>query len=91
MKVEVLGFDEMKDFYESHPDFLRCGESAEHQHWINRVSLLIISLRKVCCSKDFISSYREDLLEKEKHSGELAGHFGIDKILNLLKEKYYWL
>ena len=29
-------------------------------------------------------------LIKEKHSGGLAGHFGIDKTLGLLKEKYYW-
>ena len=29
-------------------------------------------------------------LIKEKHSGGLARHFGIDKTLSLLKEKYYW-
>ena len=28
-------------------------------------------------------------LIKEKHSGGLARHFGIDKTLNFLKEKYY--
>ena len=29
-------------------------------------------------------------LIKEKHCGGLARHFGIDKTLSLLKEKYYW-
>ena len=29
-------------------------------------------------------------LIKENHSGGLARHFGIDKTLSLLKEKYYW-
>ena len=29
-------------------------------------------------------------LIKEKHSGGSVGHFGIDKTLSLLKEKYYW-
>ena len=35
------------------------------------------------------SSMRLNLI-KEKHNGGLARHFGIDKTLNLLKEKYYW-
>ena len=29
-------------------------------------------------------------LIKEKHCGGLVGHFGIDKTLSLLKDKYYW-
>ena len=28
---------------------------------------------------------------KEKHCGGLARHFGIDKKLSLVKDKYYWL
>jgi hypothetical protein len=36
-----------------------------------------------------ISSMRLNLIKK-KHSGRLAEHFGIDKTLSLLKEKYYW-
>ena len=30
-------------------------------------------------------------LIKEKHYGGLARHFGIDKTLSLVKDKYYWL
>lgn len=29
-------------------------------------------------------------LINEKHSGVLARHCGMDKILGCLKEKYYW-
>ena len=29
-------------------------------------------------------------LIKEKHSGGLAGHFGIDKTLSLVKDMYHW-
>ena len=35
-------------------------------------------------------SYMRVNLIKEKHYGGLARHFGIDKTLSLLKEKYYW-
>jgi len=30
------------------------------------------------------------LIVKESHEGGLMGHFGIDKTLVLLKEKFYW-
>jgi len=30
------------------------------------------------------------LLVKESHEGGLMGHFGVDKTLDLLKEKFYW-
>ena len=29
-------------------------------------------------------------LIKEKYCGGLAGHFGTDKTLSLVKDKYYW-
>jgi hypothetical protein len=32
---------------------------------------------------------RENLL-KEKHSGGLAGHFGLDKTFAQLNSSYYW-
>ena len=35
------------------------------------------------------SSMRVNFI-KEKHCGGLVGHFGIDKILSLLKDKFYW-
>lgn len=35
------------------------------------------------------SSMRENLI-KEKHSGGLAGHFGIDKTVALVSEQYFW-
>ena len=31
MKVEVLGFDEMKYLYDTNPNFLRCIDSVERQ------------------------------------------------------------
>jgi len=34
-------------------------------------------------------SYRK-LLIKESHKGGLIGHFGVDKTLSILQEKFYW-
>ena len=53
-----------------------------------------ISLKKVCCLKRIQLcipriSMRVNLI-KEKHCGGLVGHFGIDKTLSLIKDKYYW-
>lgn len=31
-----------------------------------------------------------DNLIKEKHTGGLAGHFGIDKTMSLIEEKCFW-
>ena len=41
---------------------------------------------KLCIPK---SSFRE-LLIRETHGGGLAGHFGINKTLDMLKEHFYW-
>ena len=35
------------------------------------------------------SSLRENLI-REKHSGGMAGHFGVDKTMILMDEAYYW-
>ena len=34
-------------------------------------------------------SLRENII-KEKHCGDLAGHFGLDKTLDLVRRFYYW-
>lgn len=41
---------------------------------------------KLCIPK---SSFRE-LLIRETHGGGLAGHFGINKTLDMLKQHFYW-
>jgi len=42
---------------------------------------------KICIPR---GSWRE-LLVREAHGGALAGHFGLKKTIDILKEHFYWL
>ena len=91
MKVEVLGFDEMKELYDTDLDF-----SEAWREWrtpnlidINKYDEYFIQECKgiqLCITR---SSIRLNLI-KEKHSGGLAKIFGIDKTLSLLRDNNYW-
>ncbi|MDF3686366.1 integrase zinc binding domain-containing protein [Enterobacter hormaechei] len=95
MKVEVLGFDEMKELYDADPDFFEAWRECRALNLTNHISKyddyfiqegMLFKGIQLCIPR---SSMRLNLI-KEKHSGGLIGHFGIDKTLSLLKEKYYW-
>ena len=94
MKVVVLGFDEMKDLYESDPHFFemwrecRAPSLTKHPSKFDEYFIqegILFKGIQLCIPR---SPMRLNLI-KEKHSGVLARHFGIDKTLSLLKEKYY--
>ena len=95
MKVEVLGFDEMKELYDVDPNFSKVWRECRVPNLTDHISKydeyfiqegMLFKGIQLCIPR---SSMRLNLI-KEKHSGGLAGHFGIDKTLSLLKEKYYW-
>ena len=95
MKVELLGFDEMKEWYDTDLDFSEMWrecrvpsmkeKSSKFDEYFIQEGMLFKGTQ-LCILK---ISMRLNLI-KENHSGRLAGHFGIDKTLSLLKEKYYW-
>ena len=94
MKVEVLSFDEMKDLYDVDPNFSKAWRERSAPNLTNHISKydeyfiqegMLFKGIQLCIPR---SSMRLNLI-KEKHSGGLAGHFGIDKTLSLLKDKYY--
>ena len=70
---------------------MRCAKSKKHLVWQDK--WVNISFKKVCCSKEFSCVYLEALWgwiwSKQKHCG-LGRHFGINKTLSLVKDKYYW-
>ena len=95
IKVEVIDFDEMKELYDAVPNFSKAWRECRTTNLTDHISKydeyfiqegMLFKGIQLCILR---SSTRLNLI-KEKHSGGLAGHFGIDKTLSLLKEKYYW-
>ena len=93
MRVEVLGFNDLKYLYEANPNFVEpwkdCKEQMVRDKWIDyfiKEDMLFKGIQ-LCILR---GSMREDII-KEKHSGGLAGHFGIDKLVKLIFGRYFWL
>jgi hypothetical protein len=93
-KVRTLGSDDMRNMYADDPNFIEAYEVAENpvlrdrSPWVDYMVQggLLFRGNKLCILN---CSMRENLL-KEKHSGELAGHFGHDKTFAKLSEAYFW-
>ena len=94
MKVEVLGFDEMKELYDTNPDFSKAWRECRAPNLTNHISkydeyfiqeVMLFKDIQLCIPRSSMSLN----LIKENHSGGLGGNFRIDKTLSFLKEKYY--
>ena len=94
MKVEVLHFDEIKELYDTDPDFSKAWRECRAPNLIDYVSKydenfilegMLFKGIQLCIPR---SSMRLNLI-KEKHSGGLARHFRIDKTLSLVENKCY--
>ena len=84
MKVEILGFDEMKDLYDNDPDFSKMWrqykapnlteQPSKYDEYFIQEGMLFKGIKLSICR----SSTRMNLI-KEKHCGGLARYFAIDK------------
>jgi len=82
-QVETLGFEHLKEMYQEDSDFKEAYEACENpllrdkNQWVEYLiqDRLLFKGRRLCI---LICSMRDNLL-KDKHSGELVGHFGHDK------------
>ena len=90
----MLGFEHLKDLYHIDTDFKEAYEACQNPLLRNNSPWLDYNLqekllfrRGQLCIPD--SSMRENII-REKHSGGLARHFGIDKTLEQLNHFYYW-
>lgn len=91
--IQVMGFKHLKDLYQVDTDFREAFEAYQNSVLRNTSLWLDYNLQEGLlfkgghlCIPD--CSMRENIIQ-EKHSGGLAGHFGIDKTLEHLGHFYY--
>jgi len=85
LEVKVLVFHTIQEFYEEDPDFkevvegdLKGGPYTIQQGYLFKNNKLCIPRRPM-----------RDLLVRKAHGGALAGHFSIDKTVNIVKVHVY--
>eukprot|EP00253_Pinus_taeda_P013169 PITA_13169 len=92
--IQVMGFEHLKDLYQTDTDFKEAFEACQNPVLRNASPWLDYNLQEgllfrggqLCIPN---CSMRENIV-REKHSGGLPGHFGINKTLEQLKHFYYW-
>ena len=90
MSAHVIGFDRLKNEYTACPDFgiiyneVSNGNRQEYLDFLVENGYLF-KVTKLCVPR---TSFR-DLLIWEMHAGGLAGHFGRDKTIALVEDRFY--
>jgi len=86
--AQILDFDHRGEMYDQDDFFssifASCRKRAREGYYVSKGYLFRES--KLCVPQ---GSHRK-LLIKESHEGGLMGHFGVDKTLSILQEKFYW-
>ena len=91
MSAYVIGFDRLKNEYSACPNFdiiyneVSNGNRQEYLDFLAENGYLF-KVTKLCVPQ---TSFR-DLLIREMHAGGLAGHFGRDKTIALVEDRFYW-
>ena len=93
-QIQVVGFDFLKELYEKDVDFKEAFEACKSPILLDKSKWLdyflqegLLFKRNQLCIP--YCSMRENLI-KEKHSGGLGGHFGVDKTFEKLSHFYFW-
>ena len=91
ISTEVVGFERLTDEYDNCPDFsevyqaLKLGPSSDHSEY-TLLDDYLFKENKLCVPKTSL----RDFLIWETHAGGLAGHFGRNKTILIIEEKFYW-
>ena len=94
IELETVGIEGMKDLYSQDEDFkeiykvCQSMEGRYHTEFSNFLIQdgLLFKGGQLCVPR---GSYRENII-KEKHSGGMSGHFGLDKTLEQVRRFYHW-
>lgn len=94
MRVEVFGYEELRNWYQDELDFAEpwkaCKESVmvDMSKWLDYLikDEMLFQGTQLCIPR----IYMRDNLIKENLSGGLGGHFGVDKTVALVGEDYFW-
>ena len=91
MSAHVIGFDRLKDEYYTCPNFGIIYDEVSNGNRRVYVDFLV--------ENDYLFNVTKlnipqtsfwDLLIWEMHAGGLAGHFGRDKTIALVEDRFYW-
>ena len=91
VSTEVIGFEKLKDEYETCPDFsiifqaLNQGPSSDHSEY-TLLDGYWFKENKLCVPKTSL----RDFIIWEIHAGGLAGHFGRNKTILVVEDQFYW-
>ena len=92
--IQVLGFEHLRDLYQTNTDFMEASEACQNplvrsiSPWsdYNLQEKLLFKGGQLCIPD---CPMRENII-REKHSGVFARHFGMDKTLEQLSHFYFW-
>ena len=94
IQLQSVRLDQIKGLYQEDDDFKEayqvCKEmtSKYHSDFVDYMLQegFLFKGTQICIPRGLI----KDNVVKEKHGGGLAGYFGLDKTLELVKRFYYW-
>ena len=88
LDAQVLGFQLMKECYATDEDMsliiTECKKRSFQDYSVQ--DGFLFKGNRLCVPKE---NFRE-LIRREVHGGGLAGHFGVNKTLEILKERFHW-
>ena len=88
LDVRLLGFEALKSYYIDDVDFgelfVKCNSGTQGEFLVQ--DGFLFKGNRLCIPKHPI----RELLIREAHGGGLAGHFGMVKTLEVLKEHFFW-